>query len=64
MVKFAANNTAQVFALGNINAGDELTHSYIENENSLEERISELRTYGFSCDCPKCLYDLQNKDMQ
>ena len=63
IVKFKTDNTSQVIALGPIQPGEELTHSYIENEDDLESRMSDLRTYGFACDCPKCVFDRsQNKE--
>lgn len=53
-VKNVEDSRAVLVALRDIQAGEELFHSYIENEDTLEERQEELREYGFICDCPKC----------
>ena len=34
---------------------DEITISYIENEEDLATRTSELEEYGFTCVCAKCV---------
>ena len=42
-------------ALKNIEAGAELTISYIEIDGSLETRQQALSNYGFQCTCGRCL---------
>eukprot|EP01119_Soliformovum_irregulare_P018361 TRINITY_DN5607_c0_g1_i2.p2 TRINITY_DN5607_c0_g1~~TRINITY_DN5607_c0_g1_i2.p2 ORF type:complete len:399 (+),score=50.24 TRINITY_DN5607_c0_g1_i2:25-1221(+) len=54
LVKFGQNFVAEMVALRNIMEGEELHHSYIENEDVLEERQAQLLEYDFVCDCPKC----------
>lgn len=46
--------TATVFALRDIEEGEELFISYIDTAMGLEERQSELLGYQFECGCPKC----------
>jgi hypothetical protein len=53
-VKYDNDYTLKLVALRRIEAGEELTHSYIEETLPLEERREDLRSYGFVCDCPKC----------
>ena len=43
-----------ILALEDIQAGDEITITYIDNEGSLAGRSEELRDYGFICQCDKC----------
>ena len=51
---------ARVIALCNIRPGEELRHSYIDEEADLEERQAVLRdNYGFVCSCIKCEEQLQ-----
>jgi SET domain-containing protein len=57
IVNFNEDNTAIFVTLGDIEAGTELVHSYVEEQNSLEDRRDELRTYGFECNCPKCVLE-------
>lgn len=42
-------------ALRDIEAGEELTMSYIDEGESLEERKVALASYGFVCGCDKCV---------
>jgi hypothetical protein len=46
--------TAQVVALRPIEEGEELVHSYIDQQLSFEARREALLDYGFACSCPKC----------
>ena len=46
--------TAYCIAYKDIEEGEELTISYIENDDPLEKRKSDLANYGFTCTCPKC----------
>jgi len=45
---------AIVVALRGIAEGEELTHSYIENEQSLADRQASLLEYNFICQCSRC----------
>ncbi|CAM9529101.1 unnamed protein product [Chrysoparadoxa australica] len=45
---------AQVRAITDIAAGEELTQSYIDKELSLEDRQRALEDYGFKCSCSRC----------
>lgn len=45
---------AYCIALRDIEEGEELTISYIENSASFDERQAALANYGFSCACSKC----------
>ena len=40
-----------------IKVGDEICISYIDNLAEFEDRQFQLRTYGFECDCHKCVSD-------
>lgn len=42
-------------ALRDIECGEELTMSYIDESETLEERTSALASYGFACRCAKCV---------
>ena len=56
IVRFRENATAYLVALRPIRKGEEIFHSYIENEDPYEDRAEELLDpYGFICDCPKCI---------
>jgi len=44
-----------VVALRDIAEGEELTHSYIENDRPLAERQADLLEYNFVCQCVRCL---------
>jgi len=48
------NGDAVLLALSDIEVGEELTISYIDDELPLEERTVLLRDYGFTCTCSKC----------
>jgi SET domain len=50
--------TAFCVALRDIQEGDELTISYIDKEQSYEQRRRALAHYGFRCECDQCLQDL------
>ena len=41
-------------ALKDIEIGEELVHTYIDNEEPYDIRKEDLKEYGFECDCPKC----------
>jgi hypothetical protein len=47
--------TAFSVATRDIAAGEELTISYIDANESYEERTKALRSYGFTCRCPRCI---------
>lgn len=53
-VVFKRNRKAIVVALRGIAEGEELTHSYIENEQSLADRQASLLEYNFICQCSRC----------
>ena len=40
--------------LTQVAAGEEVTLSYIENDEPLAERIAGLHEYGFTCTCARC----------
>lgn len=61
IVKYAKNNVAHLYALRDINIGEEMTHSYIEDTMSFEDRNADLEAYGFQCDCPKCQIETSDK---
>ena len=50
----------QCIALRDIEPDEELCISYIDQELSYEERVSELNNYHFSCTCVKCIEDKSN----
>jgi hypothetical protein len=54
--KFARDWDAEVTAVRDIEAGEELVHSYIDFESSFEKRSRVLRLWGFTsgCECPAC----------
>lgn len=53
----------RVFALRDIEEGEELTISYIEKENSLQKRRDLLKeSYCFTCECKRCK-DEEEKSM-
>ncbi len=54
--KFARDWDAEVTALRDIEAGEELVHSYIDFESSFEKRSRVLRLWGFTsgCECSAC----------
>jgi hypothetical protein len=54
-VAYLEDGEALVFALRNIAAGEELTISYIYVHLPLAERRQQLQSYGFVCQCPRCL---------
>ena len=45
----------EVVAQRDLQQGEELSISYIDQEMELEERREELLDYGFLCDCSKCI---------
>ena len=47
----------RVEALRDISAGEELTLSYIDENDPLEDRKKNLASYGFKCGCPKCVME-------
>ncbi|GAM17617.1 hypothetical protein SAMD00019534_007920, partial [Acytostelium subglobosum LB1] len=54
LVAFEGTNQAYIKALRRIEPGEELFHTYIDENTPFEEREQELVTYGFKCDCAKC----------
>lgn len=52
---------AYCIALKDIAPGEELTISYIETDESYEERQAALANYGFQCTCPKCETEKNNQ---
>jgi hypothetical protein len=48
------NNTAQVVALRDLYAGEEMEVSYIDNLAPYAERQEDLKSYGFTCTCEHC----------
>ncbi|PRP86296.1 hypothetical protein PROFUN_05437 [Planoprotostelium fungivorum] len=54
IVRYKDNFLAHVHTTRDIHPGEEMTHSYIEDTMSLEDRNADLQAYGFECDCPKC----------
>ncbi|EGC38772.1 hypothetical protein DICPUDRAFT_75630 [Dictyostelium purpureum] len=49
-----SDNRAHIMALRRIEAGEELYHSYIDEELPYDIRQEDLVTYGFKCECRKC----------
>ena len=45
----------QCTALRDIDEGEELCISYIQNDMSFDERQGALENYGFTCNCSKCI---------
>lgn len=57
IVKYELDNSMKLIALRDIEPGEELTHSYIEESAPIEQRREELKSYGFVCDCSKCVQE-------
>lgn len=53
-IRFNDDATASLVASYDIKAGDELTISYAECDDSLEDRQKDLLGYGFQCSCVCC----------
>ena len=54
------NSKAIVQTLRDVEAGEELTFSYLEDESEpYQVRQEQLRDYGFKCRCSKCLLELE-----
>jgi len=53
-IKFDKDYTAFVVATKPIQKGEEISHSYIENDQPLDGRQYDLQEYGFVCDCERC----------
>ncbi|CAM9363677.1 unnamed protein product [Discosporangium mesarthrocarpum] len=54
---------AEVVALEDIVAGEELSQSYVDKAMRLEERRLALKDYGFNCQCARCLQEeKENKE--
>lgn len=51
-----------VVARRDIVVGEELTISYVEERDSLEERQQNLQNYGFICQCIKCTREMASSD--
>ncbi len=54
-VAWRGDGRVQLTALRDIDAGDEVTISYIDERQPLEARRKELQDYGFVCRCTRCL---------
>eukprot|EP01112_Ceratiomyxa_fruticulosa_P017696 TRINITY_DN5568_c0_g2_i1.p1 TRINITY_DN5568_c0_g2~~TRINITY_DN5568_c0_g2_i1.p1 ORF type:complete len:415 (+),score=70.45 TRINITY_DN5568_c0_g2_i1:278-1522(+) len=54
IVNFNGDFNAVITALRDIQPGEELLHSYIEESDPIKRRREELKVYGFVCDCIKC----------
>eukprot|EP00026_Physarum_polycephalum_P006391 Phypoly_transcript_06433.p1 GENE.Phypoly_transcript_06433~~Phypoly_transcript_06433.p1 ORF type:complete len:455 (+),score=67.98 Phypoly_transcript_06433:59-1366(+) len=54
IVKYGSDNSLLFVSKRKILKGEELTHSYIDDDLNLSARRKNLREYGFWCDCPKC----------
>lgn len=46
---------AQVFALRDIDEGEEMVQSYIDQSMDIDSRQKALKDYGFECQCMKCI---------
>ncbi|TMW59728.1 hypothetical protein Poli38472_004797 [Pythium oligandrum] len=53
-VIYTRDGEAQVFAVQDINKGDELCISYIDVDQDIKERQECLREYQFICQCARC----------
>jgi hypothetical protein len=58
------NGNAVILTVGKISPGEEITISYIEEAEDLEERTEELRDYGFQCSCEKCEAERLARELQ
>jgi hypothetical protein len=55
-VEYASgSNVAFVIANRDVEAGEELCISYVDESLSYEARTESLAHYGFVCDCPRCV---------
>ena len=52
-----ASGEASILALTTIRPGEEVTISYIDEEQGYRDRQAALRDYGFKCCCKKCEAD-------
>ena len=55
VVVFEKDAIATVAALRTIRKGDEICISYIDVEQSADERRADLLDYGFVCSCRRCV---------
>lgn len=55
----SGTNHATVRATRPIAAGEEVFISYVDSEDSLQERQEQLRDYGFVCECARCRQELE-----
>lgn len=53
-IQYSDDARAEVRTLRELLEGEELCISYIDVDCDAEERRSQLREYGFECDCPRC----------
>ena len=54
------NSKAIVQTVRDVEEGEELTFSYLEDETEpYQVRQEQLRDYGFECRCPKCMLELE-----
>jgi hypothetical protein len=54
-VRFCESAVGELVAMAPIAAGAEVLISYCESDDlTVDERATELRGYGFLCDCPRC----------
>lgn len=61
IVKYGNDNCMKLIALRDIEEGEELTHSYIEETAPVEERQEQLKSYDFICNCSKCMSETISK---
>jgi hypothetical protein len=57
LVSYVNRHEANVIARRSIKAGDELTHTYVQETASLDQRRAAMRIYGFQCHCVRCVAD-------
>jgi hypothetical protein len=64
--KFASDFDAEVTALRNIEAGEELVHSYVDVSHSFKKRVRILQLWGFAkgCECSACVNKLDLSDRE
>jgi len=49
------DDRTSVIAIRDINPGEEISISYIDESVSLEDRKEQLLDFGFDCQCEKCI---------
>ncbi|KAF5153537.1 SET domain protein [Theileria parva strain Muguga] len=64
-VDYGKNNIANIIPLCDIREGDEATISYIDENDSFENRQEKLlKNYGFVCECTKCTLEGSNNNLE